>query len=144
MAYSDLDDLKKKIDEAVLIQLTDTTDSGVVDAGKTDRAIRDADALIDSYAGKVYKVPLLNPVPDVITGISATLAIAGLHKFRSVDSPVWSEAYKRAVEFLNKVASGAVTLEGAVAEPASADDVSSSQMFTAQDRRFSRDLLKGM
>jgi len=143
MAYSVLDDLKKKIDEAVLVQLTDTTDSGVIDSAKTDRAIRDADALIDSYAGKMYKVPM-SPAPDVITDISATLAIAGLHKFRSVDSPVWSEAYGRAVEFLSKVASGAVTLEGAVAEPAGADDVSSSQMFTAQERRFSRDLLKGM
>ncbi|VAX22511.1 hypothetical protein MNBD_NITROSPINAE03-2052 [hydrothermal vent metagenome] len=143
MAYSDLNDLKKKIDEAVLVQLTDTTDSGVVDSAKTDRAIRDADALIDSYAGKVYKVPM-SPAPDVITDISATLAIAGLHKFRSIDSPVWSEAYRRAVEFLGKVAQGAVGLEGAVAEPVSADDVSSSQTFTAQERRFSRDLLKGM
>jgi phage gp36-like protein len=38
MAYSGLDDLKKKIDETVLIQLTDTTDAGVVDSAKTDRA----------------------------------------------------------------------------------------------------------
>lgn len=143
MAYSDLDDLKNKIDETVLIQLTDTTDSGVIDSAKTGRAIRDADALIDSYAGKVYKVPM-SPVPDLIVSVSATLAIFNLHKFRSVDSPVWSGAYDRAVEFLGEVAQGAVTLEGAVAEPASADDVSSAQSFTAQERRFSRDLLKGM
>ncbi|HEB71346.1 MAG TPA: DUF1320 domain-containing protein [Nitrospirae bacterium] len=143
MAYSVLDDLKKKIDEAVLVQLTDTTDSGVVDSAKTDRAIRDADALIDSYTGKVYKVPM-SPAPDVITDISATLAIAGLHKFRSVDSPVWSEARGKAIEFLGKVAVGAVTLEGAVIEPVSADGLSSPQTFTAQERRFSRDLLKGM
>jgi phage gp36-like protein len=107
------------------------------------KRIGHADALIDSYTGKIYKVPI-SPVPDIIADISATMAICYLHKFRSVDSKVWSDSYDQAVEFLNKVASGDVTLEGVVAEPASADDLSTSQSFTAQERRFSRDLLKGM
>jgi len=143
MPYCTLDDLKKKIDESVLIQLTDTTDAGAVDTQKTDRAIRDADALIDAYAGRVYRVPM-NPAPHVIADISATLAVANLHRFRSIDSPVWREAGERAVAFLTRVAEGTVTLEGVVAEPPAADDASSSATFTAQDRRFSRDLLEEM
>jgi len=143
MPYSTSADLSKKIDESALIQLTDTTGSGVVDPDKVDRAIRDADAVIDSYVSKVYKTPLA-PVPHVITGLSATLAIAGLHRFRSVDSPVWSAAHDAALGFLRKVAGGDVTLEGAVTEPAPADDVSSTVTFNSAERRFSRESLKGM
>lgn len=143
MAYSTLDDLKNKIDEAALIQLTDTADSGTVDAAKTARAIRDADALIDSYVGKVYKVPM-NPVPHIITGVSAALAVSNLHLFRSVDSPVWNGAREKALSFLREVAEGKAALEGAVAEPQAAGGASATAYFTAQDRRFSRDLLRGM
>lgn len=143
MAYCSLDDLKKKIDEATLVQLTDTTGAGVVDTAKTDRAIRDADAMINAYAGKVYKVPI-NPVPYVIADTSATLAIVNLHRFRSVDTPVWSAEQGRAMEFLKNVADGAVTVEGAIPQPAPADDISDTAGFTTAQRLFSRDLMKDM
>lgn len=143
MAYSTLDDLKNKIDEAALIQLTDTAGSGAVDAARAERAIRDADALIDSYVGKVYKVPM-NPVPHIVTDVSAALAVFNLHMFRSVDSPVWNGAREKALSFLREVAEGKAALEGAVAEPQAADDTAGAAYFDAQDRRFSRGLLKGM
>jgi phage gp36-like protein len=143
MSYCTEDDLKKKIDEAVLIQLTDTTNSDQIDSAKVDRAIRDADALIDSYASKMYKAPM-NPVPHLVCELSATLAIHNLHRFRSIESPVWSEAGEKAIELLTQVSKGLVTLEGAIQEPKAADDVSSTSTFSAQDRRFSRELLKDM
>lgn len=141
MSYSNLDDLKKKIDEGVLIKLTDTSNTGAINTAMVDRAIRDADAIINSVISRVYKTPL-SPVPNAIIAISATLAISYLHAFRSVDSPVWSEAQKRALAFLANIDKGEATLEGVVAEPAASDN--STAEFTSADRKFSRDLLKGM
>lgn len=138
--YSTLDDLKKKIDQTVLVQLTDTTASGGIDTAITDRAIREADAEIDSYAGKVYTVPLA-PVPYVIVDVSAALAIAKLHEFRSVESDIWKSAQDRALRFLKDVATGAVTLEGVVSEPDQSP--SSSISFDGPDKTFTREELKG-
>ena len=143
MGYSTLDDLKKQIDEAVLIQLTDTTSSGVVDSIKTDRAIRFADALIDSYAGKVYTVPL-NPVPEFIVELSAIIAIVNLHRFRSVDSPVWNRAYENASAALDKISKGHLTLESVGTQPSVSGVQATSNIFETEPRRFGRDLLKDM
>ncbi|VAX15352.1 hypothetical protein MNBD_NITROSPINAE04-1956 [hydrothermal vent metagenome] len=143
MAYSNIDELKKKIDETKLVQLTDTGASGAIDTDKVDRAIQEADAMINSFVGEVYFVPM-NPVPNVIVDISATLAILYLHRFRSVESAVWKEAELGALKYLGKIAEGEATLEGAIAEPAPSSDSSNSVTFTASERRFSRDLLKDM
>lgn len=143
MAYSNVDDLKIKIDETALIQLTDTAQTGRIDTAKVDRAVRDADALVDSYVSRVYKVPM-NPVPNVIVDISSTMAIMNLHRFRSLESAVWKNAYDAAVSFLIKVSQGSATLEGAVKEPAPSDNTSSSASFDSAPRQFTRDSLKGM
>ena len=142
MPYATLDGLKRKIDEAVLVQLTDTANTGALDETTVQRAIAAADAMIDAYAGSVYLVPM-DPVPPVAADLSATIAVALLHRFRSVDSPVWSAAYRDAIEFLRQVAARHATLEGA-AEPPPAAGLSSNLSFTANPRRFSRGLLEGM
>ncbi len=143
MAYSILDDLKKQIDESSLIQLTDTTGAGAVDQIKTDRAIRFADALIDSYVSKVYTVPL-SPIPDLVRELSATIAIVNLHRFRSVDSPVWNRAYENATATLVRISKGELTLDNAGVAPSPSATQASSSTFEAEQRRFSRDLLKDM
>ncbi|MBI4827227.1 MAG: DUF1320 domain-containing protein [Nitrospinae bacterium] len=142
MPYTTLDQLKNKIDEAALIQLTDTANTGAIDATTVQRAIAAADALVDAYAGSVYLVPM-DPVPPVAADLSATIAIALLHRFRSADSPVWNAAYRDAIEFLREVAARRATLEGA-AEPSPAADLSANLSFTANPRRFSRQSLEGM
>lgn len=141
MAYCTVDDLKKKIDEATLIQLTDTSGAGVVDTIVTTQAIAWADALIDVHVSRVYQTPLAAPVPPLIVDLSATLAVASLHRFRSLDEPVWSNAAREMVELLEKIANGETPLEGAAPEPPSSGN--SSATFTASARRFSRDLLEG-
>lgn len=141
MAYSTESDLLKRITQATLVQLTDTTDSGLVDSTVVDSAITDADALIDSMVSPVYQVPLAN-VPPVIRDHSATIAIYSLHLYRSVDPSVWKNAYDDAIEFLRSVAEGRATLEGTVPEPPSSANASDAASFTAEDRKFSRTKLK--
>jgi len=142
MPYSTLSDLKKKIDEAVLIQLTDTAGAGVIDEDKVSRAISGADALIDSHVGKVYAVPLA-PAPQIVSDMSADIAIAKLHEFRSLGSAVWQVAHERAVTLLEKIAQGAVTLDGVSQAPAPSQEADTAG-FSSAPRRFSRESMKGM
>ncbi len=143
MSYCTLDDLKKKADERTLIELTDTTNSGQVDATAVERAVRDASAMVDSFAGKHYKVPF-NPVPYVVSDAVSALAVRALHRFRGLSSPAWEKAGEEAMAFLEKLSEGKAALDGAVQKPTPSDDVSSTLTFSASDRVFSRDLLKGM
>lgn len=141
MAYLNQSDLVEKISEATLIQLTDTTASGQIDSALVDSAIADAGALVDSMISPVYKVPL-ETVPRVIVGHAATIAIYKLHLFRSVDPGVWKDEYVRTLAFLQSVVEGKATLEGALPEPAPADDLSKNLYFESQERKFSRSKLK--
>lgn len=143
MSYCSLDDLKKKVDARSLVELTDTTASGQVDSATVERAVRDASALADSFAGKHYKVPF-NPVPHAVADAVSSLAIRALHRFRGLTSPAWEQAGEEAMAFLQKLSEGTAALDGAVQKPAPSDDVSSTLAFTAPGRVFSRDLLKGM
>lgn len=63
-------------DEAV--RLTDETNSGNVDAAAFTEAIADVDAVIDSYIGKRYTLPL-DSTPRVLTNIAAALVREALH-----------------------------------------------------------------
>ena len=141
MAYCTVDDLKKKITEATLIQLTDTTGGGVIDIPTAQGAIQDADAVINAHASVVYQTPF-EPPPMLIADLSSTIAIAHLHRYRSIEEPVWNRAYESAIVILEKIAAGSVTLEGVVKEPTSSGNSAAS--FDVADRRFSRDSLKGM
>lgn len=141
MAYSTTQDIKDRINEATLIQLTDTSSSGVVDESLVQTAIADADSVINSMISPVYQVPLAS-VPRVMKEHSAIIAIFKLHLFRSVDPGVWKDAYLRALEFLQSIASGKAKLEGATSEPPSADDISDNVGFESSERKFSRDELK--
>ncbi len=142
MPYCTLDDLKKKIDDARLIELTDTVNNPptTIDTARIVQAIQDADAFIDSHAAGKYNVPM-TPVPHVVRDCSATLTVYFLHLFRSLEPEVWRNRYEDATKWLAKVANGQVQLDGVIQEPdPSGDNVAS---FTADERVFSRDTLKG-
>jgi phage gp36-like protein len=143
MSYATVDDVKTKIDEATLLRLTDVTGAGVVDAATVERAVADAEALIDAYVSPVYAVPM-NPVPRLVTDLSATLAVASLFAYRSLETPIWEGARDRALATLKEIGAGRATLEGIVPEPASSPSASATVGIASAGRVFSRDALKGM
>jgi phage gp36-like protein len=120
MAYCTLDDLKEKISEDELIELTDDDDVGVIDISRTDRAISDAATKIDAYCAARYRVPL-DPIPEIIRMLSVDIAIYNLLQRRSGATEARQRDYKDAVSFLQNVASGKATL-GQQPEPESPDE----------------------
>lgn len=142
MAYSTTTDLLARVTARTLVQLTDRGGTGNVDETIVQSAIADSDSMINAMIAPVYQVPLTT-APPVIRELSATMAVYRLHLFRSVDPGVWKDEYERALAFLRLVAEGKAKLEGVAAEPPASGSLSDAVDFSSNDRRFSRDDLKG-
>lgn len=115
MAYCGTDDLKKIVDETMLVRLAD--DSGT--AASIDDALlvpviaeatEQADSEIDIYLAKRYSLPL-DRVPLIISDLSARMTVyyLSLRTERETDEK-WDALYKRSVKVLEQMAAGIVSL----------------------------------
>lgn len=167
MAYCTLDDIKKNIPGAVILQLTN--DDGVaitlamletLAAGgdmsgyeedeqaaataalsKIDEAISSADGEIDGYLATRYPVPL-DPVPALISKFSADIAIYNLYSRVAETIPeTRSDRYKNAIRTLEKISEGKIKLGAEVEPPAKA---TTTAQVTGPARLFTRETLKDM
>lgn len=140
MAYCTLADLLERIPEETIIQLTDDTDSGLVDQSKVDAAIARADEEINAWCGRRYLVPFPS-VPAVVPGLSADMALYFLYG-RTVDEipEARKDGYKNAVRLLEKISSGQISLGVAAVEEAG----QLGAEFSGPGRLFSRDSLRGV
>jgi len=141
MAYCTLDDLKEKVSEDVLIELTDDDEAGVIDTSRTDRAMADAESEIDSYCAARYRVPL-SPVPGIVRKISVDIAIYNLFQRRIGATEERQRDYKNAVAFLQNVASGKATL-GQQPEPEVPEEsTSQASLVGTRTKIFSPDVME--
>ncbi|MCF7963976.1 MAG: DUF1320 domain-containing protein [Methylobacter tundripaludum] len=107
MAYCTLQNLEDRFGESELIQLTDESNVGAIDAVIVNRAITDADAEINSYL-TAYTLPLAN-VPANFELMACDLVRFYLYKNQIPD--VVDTRYKKAIRYLEKVAEGKIKLE---------------------------------
>ncbi len=110
MPYSTIEDLYARDTEQSIIDLTDDEHTGNVDTDIVDKAISDADTLIDSYLlGRVSCMPFIE-IPSTINGLSIELAIYYLYlrRFASNIPEGTVFRYKEAMKQLKSVASGEV------------------------------------
>ena len=112
-----------------------------------DRAIADADAEIDGYLAKRYKVPF-DPVPRVLNKFSKDIAIYNLYSRIGIDE---SEAeknylnrYNAAVKFLTLVAEGKVNIGTGEDGDDPASAAATGFAARSNPRLFSRNSMKGM
>lgn len=112
-----------------------------------DMAIGDADAEIDGYLAKRYRVPF-DPVPRVLNKFSKDIAVYNLYSRIGIDEGEaeknYLNRYNAAVRFLTLVAEGKVNIgtgeDGA--DPASAAATGFAQR--SNTRLFSRTQMRGM
>jgi len=140
MPYATTQDLIDRFGEEELIALADRNNDGAYDLAVVERALADADALIDSYIGTRYDLPLTT-TPEVLKGKAADLARYTLYK----DAPTETvtENQKTAVRWLELVAAGKASLP----LPSGADPAPSTAMATfveisAAAPVFTQDALK--
>ena len=79
MAYATQADVEKAAGGAArLRQISDTSNSGSINASVVADAIDEGAALIDSYAGKRHAVPFAAPVPKIVTLMCAKIAVLSM------------------------------------------------------------------
>lgn len=106
MSYATLDDLRKRYGEADLLDLAQQSD-GSWDTVKIYEALDDAAQTIDSYLAGRYTLPLTS-VPAVLSRHCCYLARYYLEKNRATEQA--RQDYEDSLRFLEKVASGAISL----------------------------------
>ncbi len=117
MPYATLATLTDRYGLAALVSLTDrgTVATGAVDPAVVDRALADADALVDGYLAGRYVLPL-EAAPPLLTAIAAAVAFYSLH-IGSPDDKVRKD-YDDALRQLRDIADGRLRLPVAGVEPA--------------------------
>jgi len=134
MAYANRDQLIERFGLDAVLLVGDRNGDGLLDDGIVDQALADATAEVDTYVGRLYRLPLAT-VPEVLSRLCCDIALYRL----SADAGSYTEEkrkrYEDAVRLLSSIASGAVSL----GLPTPADDDSSGYaFFEAQPKRFGR------
>jgi len=116
MAYATLTDLQAAKSDTILKQLCEVTTLTPVPAAIT-AALAKADAVIDSYASKVYVTPV-SPVPALLTAIAVDLALVALFGRNSQrQTPEDNEkSHQESIDLLKKIAAGDIEIPGATAK----------------------------
>lgn len=140
MAYVTLAQLIERYGEPALVALTDRGQfaTGVVDDAAINRAVADADAVIDGYLVRKYALPLAVAQP-LLVKIAGSLVFYDLHTFQP-DEKIVNEQ-KLALAMLRDIATGTVALTVAGLE---AENVAGSgARITDRDRLMTQDNMKG-
>jgi phage gp36-like protein len=111
--YCGINDIRERIPEEILVQLTDDANAGSIDDTKVSAAIERADREIDTWCAGRYQVPF-SPVLPIIAELSADMAAFHLYARRQEIIPEARAArYKDNVALLKEIAKGTVKLPGA-------------------------------
>lgn len=140
MPYVTLQQLIDRYGEPALVAVTDRAQfaTGVVDEASVDRAIADADAVIDGYLARRYQLPLTEPQP-LLVKIAGSLVFYGLHTYQPDEKIVADQ--KEALAMLRDISAGTVALTAAGLEAANVGG--SGARITDRARQITQDNMKG-
>lgn len=138
-SYAALADVQKMVDDVELVQLTDDTGAGTVDATLVADQLTLASAEIDGYLGARYDLPLATP-PTILTNFCVDVAVFNMYARRQGPPDHWQKRYDNAIKFLVNVSQGKITL-GAGDPDGNANN--ETPQVTGPTRIFSRDKLSG-
>lgn len=113
MAYALIDDVLARYTPIKTMIGTNSNDIASVDI--TSRFIPDAAGIVDGYIGAKYVVPLSDPVPQLVTQVTADLAIFNLCAEKLPRQPDFMQArYDRAMKTLEALRDGKMVLGSSV------------------------------
>jgi phage gp36-like protein len=114
--YIDIEDLKSRLGENLLKELTDNERLGKVGEKRANSAITYAEGIVNGYIGSRYVVP--SAVNEFLKAITQDVAVYDLIKehadFKEGRFEVHQLAYDRAIKLLEAISRGRMLLEGGV------------------------------
>lgn len=144
MPYTDTTKIYAEEPQANIIQLTDDSNTGSINATYVAQAITDGDAIIDAYLlGKIKGWPL-SVIPPIISKISTVLAIYNLYLRKFGVGNVRSGQsipegliyrYEDALKMLEKIANGTISI--------TIETIKTSIKTGAKNAVFSDEFLEG-
>lgn len=138
MAYCTQSDIQEEVTESVLIELTDDERLGTINAARVTKAITAADTEIDSYLAQRYPVPMTEGL-ELLKDCSVNLSLERLYLRRTGALPEdRKDRIAHVRKLLSDIAMGRASLG---VTPAPTEEGGGS--FSAQERKFDRDKLKG-
>jgi phage gp36-like protein len=111
--YTDRDDMEQRFGQTELIQLTDRARLDLIDDEILNRAIADAEAMVDSYLAPRYRLPLELNLVQGSNLPQATADIARYNLYGAQTTEEVEKRYERQVKWLRDVSNGHASL-GAV------------------------------
>lgn len=112
MAYSTNDDLYERMDEQLVVQLTDDANTGVVNQTVLEDKRSTCHELVNSYLRGQYTVPM-DPAPKLLADVEADLLVDKLYSRRAnMEKPESvKDQHEQAMKTLQKIATGIIKLE---------------------------------
>ena len=140
MAYCTYQDVETRLSEADLAALADYDADGEPDATVVEEAIRSAEALMDSYLGVRFSVPVSAPgggCPDVLTARAVNLVVYFLRLGRDSATEDARSQYEDDLAWLREVVRGEVSL--GIEPSADESERAGGVHYEGQRRIFGRD-----
>ncbi|OGP61826.1 MAG: hypothetical protein A2V67_04870 [Deltaproteobacteria bacterium RBG_13_61_14] len=142
-SYIDKSDLDLALSRAELTGLTDDEGAGIPNDEVIARAIADAEALVESYAGKRYAVPL-SSATAMVKRLCVVIARFNLCDRRRNMPESVRETYQDAIKLLQDVSTGKAKLDGLSEAESASGKVTSAGVVDGGERIFDRQKLKVM
>lgn len=137
MTYAVKQNLIDRFGQTELAQLTDRVDGTTIDDAVVNRALEDADGIINGYIQARYTLPLSSLPPRIVT---VACDIARYQLFEDAVTEIVRQRYEDAIAWLKGVSAGKVSL-GLDAAGAETETESGTVDYEANDRVFNRDTL---
>lgn len=137
MSYATKQNLIDRFGQTELAQLTDRVNGTTIDDTVVNRALEDADAMINGYLQARYSLPL-SSVPPMLVTVACNIARYQLFEDRVTE--IVRQRYEDAIAWLKDVAAGRVSL-GLDAAGAETETEGGVVDYKANDRVFDADTL---
>jgi phage gp36-like protein len=138
--YATIADLRARVAEDELIQLTDDARTGSIDVAAVTRALDQAANIIDGYVAATYKrIDATVPVPPLLIDIACDIARYRLYRHGSPTEHA-DNNYKTALSQLKQIQAGTIKLDLGEEVLVSRDDMIIVQ---SSERMMTRDQLSG-
>jgi len=140
MYFGTLDDLKKRIPEEVLVQLTDDQGLGLVDEAVVNEIAATVDEVIDGKLRGVYELPL-SATPGIIKAIAGDFMMYELYGRRLTIPESVEKKYANQMKILDQIHNGAIRLGLGAAQTPPAETPAEGLLVTSGTKLFSPDTL---